>query len=1070
MKPTWKYLLLLTVLLNLFTLKFFSQAPANFNFELSTPGTYTTANAVAGWTVESATQGTTTGQLCVLNPSLTWVPGSPEFSVLSTPIASVTALPWSINSQNLALSPLGGSNIVRLNDIQGVPARLTKLSRQFTVTANSVFLQYAFAGSWDGGMHNCCENAGFSIELYSCLTNSLLSCHSRSFVSSSSFCVGTPGYSVNSGISWTNWQTFNVDLSLYIGQCLTLVVKTFDCSYGGHHGTLYFDAKLGPYSNGPIGNGLSVFPLHDPSGTGVNFCAGSNIAVLTAPPGYASYQWIAPGGFLIPAPLGANSTYTVINPAPGHTYSVILTSQTGCFYVLARTLNFTQVAINNLISQASCLGGSSGSATVFVSGSGSGYNFTWLGAGNNTVGTTQVATGLSPGTYTVLVSSNSSSTCGSASSTIAVTSYSANLLTELQKPYCSNEAYFCASAGSNYQWYNGTVAIAPPLGTAQCYTLNNPGNGNFVHLKYLSAFGCQDSVKYSLLSSMPGSLSIQSSFYTCQGTSIGSAVISHTPTLGMFSAQNTFSVFSTGTINPAFSVSVSLTVQNSFSLSSLSANTYSVIGFDGSCRYTNTFSIINHPDNFTLSPASAYICPGGAIAVGVYFSSPPGPSQYSYSWSPTTWMPGNNGTFQSTILTPNLAPGTTSTIVYTVVVTPSVINCPIAKTLSITAFGSPIQATISPIPLLCNNSGLYTISVNPPGGNFVFANSLISSNPILNPNNFNPGTYSLSYSIGNPACVTGTQSFQIGGPNLSLSGNLNICVGNTSTLVASGANSYTWNTGAISSSIVVSPTVNTIYSVTASHTTDACTSTKTIQVQVLNPPTIQISGSTSLCVNQSGSLQASGANTYTWNTGLNNSSIIVSPLNNTVYTVSGSNFLPNCIGQQSIQVLVNPGPLIEFNGPNTVCESEPFTIVITGADSYTWNASPSTWTNSAGGSSFSASQVATNIYSVTVSSFNNPCSVQHTYTVNSSPCTEISETSSKREISIYPNPSSGIFTIEGATNLEISVYNSLGQFVLSKNLLPGKQTIDLSGQASGIYFMTFKTNGISKVVRLVKQE
>jgi hypothetical protein len=72
------------------------------------------------------------------------------------------------------------------------------------------------------------------------------------------------------------------------------------------------------------------------------------------------------------------------------------------------------------------------------------------------------------------------------------------------------------------------------------------------------------------------------------------------------------------------------------------------------------------------------------------------------------------------------------------------------------------------------------------------------------------------------------------------------------------------------------------------------------------------------------------------------------------------------------------------------------------------------------------------------------------------------------EIRIYPNPSSGLFFIKSAEDLEIEVFNSLGQIVLYKKIFSGKQSIDLSEQAAGLYFMNCKTNGISQVVRLVK--
>jgi hypothetical protein len=50
-------------------------------------------------------------------------------------------------------------------------------------------------------------------------------------------------------------------------------------------------------------------------------------------------------------------------------------------------------------------------------------------------------------------------------------------------------------------------------------------------------------------------------------------------------------------------------------------------------------------------------------------------------------------------------------------------------------------------------------------------------------------------------------------PSISISGNSMICLGQTTTLTASGATSYTWSTGTISPSIAVTPSTSAVYSV-----------------------------------------------------------------------------------------------------------------------------------------------------------------------------------------------------------------------------------------------------------------
>jgi hypothetical protein len=117
-----------------------------------------------------------------------------------------------------------------------------------------------------------------------------------------------------------------------------------------------------------------------------------------------------------------------------------------------------------------------------------------------------------------------------------------------------------------------------------------------------------------------------------------------------------------------------------------------------------------------------------------------------------------------------------------------------------------------------------------------------------------------------------------------------LCSGTSMVLLASGASTYSWNTGATSSTINISPTINTTYSVVGV-TALGCTNSA-VQSIIVNPsPTINAVSNNSLfiCLGQSTTLTATGASSYTWNTGGSGSSIVVSPTITTSYSVSGSN-------------------------------------------------------------------------------------------------------------------------------------------------------------------------------------
>lgn len=86
----------------------------------------------------------------------------------------------------------------------------------------------------------------------------------------------------------------------------------------------------------------------------------------------------------------------------------------------------------------------------------------------------------------------------------------------------------------------------------------------------------------------------------------------------------------------------------------------------------------------------------------------------------------------------------------------------------------------------------------------------------------------------------------------------------------------------------------------------------------------------------------------------------------------------------------------------------------------------------------------------------------------------VNEIESIASISIYPNPSQGVFTVyaeqAGASEGMIMVHNMLGETVYSKQISPSngvvKESIDLSGNAKGIYFAEY-TSGGKKIVKKI---
>ncbi|MBK8921482.1 MAG: gliding motility-associated C-terminal domain-containing protein [Saprospirales bacterium] len=163
--------------------------------------------------------------------------------------------------------------------------------------------------------------------------------------------------------------------------------------------------------------------------------------------------------------------------------------------------------------------------------------------------------------------------------------------------------------------------------------------------------------------------------------------------------------------------------------------------------------------------------------------------------------------------------------------------------------------------------------------NFIAANvpapqtATITATPVLGQCNGTPVNFTITV---NPAAVG------------SISGDLLLCAGDSATLTASGGVSYEWDSGQLSASITVGPTVPTNYTAIITNTF-GCPVAVSVLVDVSPAPIATISGNTVLCAGESSTLTASGAGAYLWNTMAASNSISVTPAVTTTFTVTVTN-------------------------------------------------------------------------------------------------------------------------------------------------------------------------------------
>ncbi|HXU27976.1 MAG TPA: gliding motility-associated C-terminal domain-containing protein, partial [Bacteroidia bacterium] len=185
-----------------------------------------------------------------------------------------------------------------------------------------------------------------------------------------------------------------------------------------------------------------------------------------------------------------------------------------------------------------------------------------------------------------------------------------------------------------------------------------------------------------------------------------------------------------------------------------------------------------------------------------------------------------------------------------------------------------------------------------------------------------------------------------------------ICIGDTAILIANGANTYTWSTGATTATITPSPTITTTYTVTGTDTNN-CVNTDTVRVTVNNLPPVAAhltSTFTPICSGDSIVLSQSGANTYTW-TSTSYTFTSADTVANGVkfppkmgvdtFIVKGKDTITGCVNTDTVRVnvLKSPNVIVSPGAPVTICPGQSATFTVSGAVSYTWspttNLSPS---------------------------------------------------------------------------------------------------------------------------------
>ena len=191
-----------------------------------------------------------------------------------------------------------------------------------------------------------------------------------------------------------------------------------------------------------------------------------------------------------------------------------------------------------------------------------------------------------------------------------------------------------------------------------------------------------------------------------------------------------------------------------------------------------------------------------------------------------------------------------------------------------------------------------------------------------------------------------------------------ICAGQSAPLSASGANTYTWSNGPQTSLQSVSPVSSTVYTVTGKDG-NGCINTNTVFLNVLIQPTLNITGTPTVCLGNILTLTASGGVDYTWDTGETTNVITIAPDSSAVYTVSSG--IAPCNSSTLFAVTVyTPQIPVAYATPATVVygASSVINANVPVGNSFNWLSSPDISCNTC--QTNTVTPTTTTIYSLTL--------------------------------------------------------------------------------------------------------
>jgi gliding motility-associated-like protein len=356
---------------------------------------------------------------------------------------------------------------------------------------------------------------------------------------------------------------------------------------------------------------------------------------------------------------------------------------------------------------------------------------------------------------------------------------------------------------------------------------------------------------------------------------------------------------------------------NGTSIAPTATFTDTVIGVNvGGCADTAVITVVVNPKPTVVANSTATtICQGTPITLT-------GSGATSYLWS--------NGVVNGIQFTPM------STTTYAVSGTDAN-NCTNIASITITVVPAPAVLAHATDSIICvgESTTLYGSGATA----YVWNNGVVNNVP------FSPTVSGMYTVVGTNSnnCPNIDSVYITVNPNPTVTAVATppfICFGDSSQLLASGANTYTW-TPTVNNGDSVSPSATSSYTVIGTSAA-GCTGTASVTVNVNPlPPVVANANPIVVCEGGQTTLTGSGATSYTWTNGVTDN-VPFTPTTTANYTVTGTDGT-NCSNTDDVTVVVVPKPFFTIGPDTTTCPQNPAILSAnTSFSSYLWSTGETT--------------------------------------------------------------------------------------------------------------------------------